>query len=54
MTKPVWSQCFGLQCLDFEESLYSQLPDNLGTIGLVSSGIDFVNIPRLYSDRATL
>ena len=29
-------------------------PLRLGTvIALVSSGIDFVNTPRLYSDRAT-
>ena len=28
MTKPVLSSCFGLECLDFEESLYNQLPGN--------------------------
>ena len=29
-------------------------PLRLGTVSvLVSSGIDFVNTPRLYSDRAT-
>ena len=28
MTKPVLS-CFGLECLDFEESLYSQLPGSM-------------------------
>ena len=27
MTKPVWSHVFGLECLDFNESSYSQLPD---------------------------
>ena len=30
MTKPVWSHaCFALECLDFEESSYSQLPGSL-------------------------
>ena len=44
MTKP----CFGLKV----KSCYNPL--RLGTvIVLVSSGIDFVNTPRLYSDRAT-
>ena len=34
------------------KSCYNKL--RLGTvIALVSSGIDFVNTPRLYSDRAT-
>ena len=28
-------------------------PLRLGTVVLASSGIDFVNTPRLYSDRAT-
>ena len=28
MTKPLVS-CFGLECLDFEESSYSQLPGSL-------------------------
>ena len=61
MTNPVLNSCFGLQCLDFEKSSYNQLkvkscynPLRLGTvIVLVSSGIDFVNTPLLYSDRAT-
>ena len=26
MTKPVLISCFGLECLDFEESSYNQLP----------------------------
>ena len=48
MTKPVWSHVLTLKV----KSCYNQL--RLGTvIVLVSSGIDFVNTPRLYSDRAT-
>ena len=52
--------CFSLECLDLNQvqiiskvkSCYNPL--RLGTvIVLVSSGIDFVNTPRLYSDRAT-
>ena len=40
------------QALDKVKSCYNPL--RLGTaIVLVSSGIDFVNTPRLYSDRAT-
>ena len=51
------------ESLDYEESSYNHKkvkvksccnPLRLGTaIVLVSSGIDFVNTPRLYSDRAT-
>ena len=29
MTKPCWSYVFGLECLDFKESSYSQLPGSL-------------------------
>ena len=29
MTKPKFGSCFGLQCLDFEENSYSQLPRSL-------------------------
>ena len=29
MTKPVWSVCYGLECLNFEGSSYSQLPGSL-------------------------
>ena len=29
MTNPVWSHFFGLECLDFEESSYSQLSGSL-------------------------
>ena len=40
------------QNLEVVKSCYNPL--RLGTvIVLVSSGIDFVNTPRLYSDRAT-
>ena len=46
MTKPVWSHVLALK------SCYNPL--RLGTvIVLVSSGMDFVNTPHLYSDRAT-
>ena len=62
MTKPVLISCFGLECLDFEESSYKQLkvklcynPLRLETvISLVSSGIDFVNTRFLHSDGSTL
>ena len=38
----------------FDERKSCYNPLRLGTvIVLVSSGIDFVNTPRLYSDRAT-
>ena len=49
MTKPVWSHVLAKSKV---KSCYNPL--RLGTvIVLVSSGIDFVNTPRLYSDRAT-
>ena len=48
MTKPVWSHVLALKV----KSCYNPL--RLGTVVvLVSSGIDFVNTPRLYSDQAT-
>ena len=48
MTKPVWSHVLACKV----KSCYNPL--RLGTVlVLVSSGIDFVNTPRLYSDRAT-
>ena len=62
MTKPVWSHVLALSAWTLKiahiftkvkvKSCYNPL--RLGTvIVLVSSGIDFVNTPRLYSDRAT-
>ena len=48
---PHLGQGHGL-CVTKVKSCYNPL--RLGTvIVLVSSGIDFVNTPRLYSDRAT-
>ena len=47
MTKPVWSHVWPKV-----KSCYN--PVRLGTvIVLVSSGVDFVNTPHLYIDRAT-
>ena len=43
---------FKIETSGKDQSCYNPL--RLGTvIVLVSSGIDFVNTPRLYSDRAT-
>ena len=55
MTKPVWSHVLALSAwtLKIAQSRVITL-FRLGTvIVLVSSGIDFVNTPNLYSDRAT-
>ena len=52
MTKPVWSHVFHVLALSKEvkvKSCYNPL--RLGTVIVrVSSGIDFVNTPHLYSD----
>ena len=57
MTKPVWSHVLALSALTLKiahiinklkSCYYSLKPGTV--IALVSSGIDFVNNPRLYSD----
>ena len=61
MTKPVCSHVLASSalptipdCIRYIKVKSCYNPLRLGTvIVLVSSGIDFVNTPRLYSDRAT-
>ena len=60
MTKPVWSIVWALSALTLKiahiinKVKWCYNPLKPGTvIALVSSGIDFVNTPRLYSDQAT-
>ena len=60
MTKPVWSHLLALRAWTLKIAhIVNKVksccnPLRLGTvIVLVSSGIDFVNTPLLYSDRAT-